>query len=184
RSLYDICWGCLTTIFACAWLSVHPNVPPPDPEEPVGSVGRRLKLMLITVIAPELMVGFAARQFIMSRYYSAKFRISTTHGYFIAMGGFIAEPGGYPLVSTSHLELHREELVRVSENAIMDKNKGDALSRIVALCQAVWFLTHCLARVFRKLPVSELETTTAAFAVINVFIRLLWWGKPLNAQVP
>ncbi|KAJ7151302.1 hypothetical protein C8R43DRAFT_1190704 [Mycena crocata] len=30
RKLFDIVWGCLVTIFACTWVSVHPNVPPPD----------------------------------------------------------------------------------------------------------------------------------------------------------
>ena len=27
RTAYDILWSCLATTFACAWLSVHPNVP-------------------------------------------------------------------------------------------------------------------------------------------------------------
>ncbi|KAJ7219854.1 hypothetical protein C8J57DRAFT_1095103 [Mycena rebaudengoi] len=30
RKLFDIVWGCLVTIFACTWVSVHPNVPPPN----------------------------------------------------------------------------------------------------------------------------------------------------------
>jgi hypothetical protein len=69
RKLFDIIWGCLATIFACTWLSVHPNVPPPD-QSPLALLWGRLKMMLIAVIAPEVMVGFAARQFFTAWWYS------------------------------------------------------------------------------------------------------------------
>jgi hypothetical protein len=32
--------------------------------------------------------------------------------------------------------------------------------------------------------VTELEVVTLAFAVVNIFIWLLWWGKPLDVQDP
>src|ERR1700735_5042134 len=63
RQLFDVVWGCLATIFACTWVSVHPNVPRPG-QSWLALLWRRLKLMLIAVVAPELMVGFAARQFL------------------------------------------------------------------------------------------------------------------------
>ncbi|KAJ6565526.1 hypothetical protein DFH09DRAFT_875239, partial [Mycena vulgaris] len=61
RRLFDIVWGCLTTIFACTWVSVHPNVPPPN-QSWLALLWRRLQMMFIVVIAPELMVAFPARQ--------------------------------------------------------------------------------------------------------------------------
>ncbi|KAJ7752863.1 hypothetical protein B0H16DRAFT_1459587 [Mycena metata] len=30
RTLFDIVWGCLATIFACTWVALHQNVPDPD----------------------------------------------------------------------------------------------------------------------------------------------------------
>jgi hypothetical protein len=66
RKLFDIVWGCLATIFACTWVSVHPNVPPPC-QSWLALLGRRLKMMLFAVLAPELIVGFAARQFLIAR---------------------------------------------------------------------------------------------------------------------
>jgi hypothetical protein len=69
RKLFDIVWGCLATIFACTWVSVHPNVPAPN-QSRLARFWRRLKMMLITVIAPEIMVGFAARQFFATRLFS------------------------------------------------------------------------------------------------------------------
>ncbi|KAJ7769056.1 hypothetical protein B0H14DRAFT_2259724, partial [Mycena olivaceomarginata] len=61
RKLFDIVWGCLATIFACTWVSVHPNVPPPR-QSWLALLWRRLKMMLLAVLAPELIVAFAARQ--------------------------------------------------------------------------------------------------------------------------
>jgi hypothetical protein len=61
RRLFDIVWGCFATIFTCTWVSVHPNVPPPN-QSRLALFWRRLKIMLVAVMAPELMVGFAARQ--------------------------------------------------------------------------------------------------------------------------
>lgn len=46
RKLFDIIWGCLATIFACSWVSVHPNVPPPDQSQ-LALLWGRLKMMLI-----------------------------------------------------------------------------------------------------------------------------------------
>ncbi|KAJ7201092.1 hypothetical protein GGX14DRAFT_659063, partial [Mycena pura] len=190
---------CLTTIFACTWVSVHPNVPPPDPNPPdsfwpklkwwiivtTGPLWRRLKLMLIAVIAPELMVGFAARQFMVARVFSKsvlEFNISRTHGYFVSMGGFVAGTGGHPIVTEQLVRKHIYDIAKVREKTIKDKSKGDGLSKGVALLQGLWFVTQCLARVV--LPVTDLEVVTLAFAVVNVFIWVLWWGKPIDVQDP
>jgi hypothetical protein len=73
---------------------------------------------------------------------------------------------------------------------IMDKSKGDALAipldsvQGIALAQGLWFTTQCLARVHQRLPVTEVEVAALAFAVVNVFIWLLWWNKPLDVEHP
>ncbi|KAJ7290508.1 hypothetical protein C8J57DRAFT_994666, partial [Mycena rebaudengoi] len=54
------------------------------------------------------------------------------------------------------------------------------LSKCVALAQGLWYTAHWLARAVQHLPVTELEVATMAFAVANVFIWILWWGKPLD----
>lgn len=69
RTLFDIVWGCLATIFACTWVSVHPNVPPPN-QSRLALFWLRLRIMLAAVITPELIVGFAARQFFAAWWYS------------------------------------------------------------------------------------------------------------------
>ncbi|KAJ7918655.1 hypothetical protein B0H13DRAFT_1869242 [Mycena leptocephala] len=186
RRLFDILWGCLSTIFACTWVSVHPNVPPPN-QTWLSLLGRRLRLMLVAVIAPELMVGFAARQFFAARWFSREFGISKTHGYFISMGGFVSLDGCHPIASRTQLGDGGEYIAAirgVQEKDIVDKSKRDALSKGIALAQGIWFTAQCAARVAQRLPVTELEVATLAFAVVNIFIWILWWGKPLDVQRP
>ncbi|KAJ7200041.1 hypothetical protein C8J57DRAFT_1631508 [Mycena rebaudengoi] len=181
RKLFDIIWGCLVTIFACTWVSVHPNVPPPD-QGTLVFLWRRLKMMLMAIIAPELMVGFAARQFFVSRWYANEYKISKTHGFFISMGGFVSHIGHHPVTTPTTVLEYLAAIRAVDVGDITDKSKGDALSKGIAFAQGTWFMTQCFARLAQNLPVSELEIVTLAFAVVNVFIWLLWWNKPLDVQ--
>ncbi|KAJ6565577.1 hypothetical protein DFH09DRAFT_1473741 [Mycena vulgaris] len=188
RRMFDIVWGCLTTIFACTWVSVHPNVPPPD-QSWLAHLWQRLQMMLITVIAPELMVGFAARQLFVAWRFSRKFKVTLTHGFFFSMGGFVSQTG-HPITTMDQLEdtilgeQYQKEISDVKADDIMDKSKGDALSKGVVLTQGLWFITQCLARVHQQLPVTELEVATLAFAVVNIFIWVIWWKKPLDVEQP
>ncbi|KAJ7704522.1 hypothetical protein B0H17DRAFT_921180, partial [Mycena rosella] len=188
RRLFDIVWGCLTTIFACTWVSVHPNVPPPN-QTALSLLWRRLKMMLVAVVAPELMVCFAARQFVTARWFSKKFGFSITHGFFFSMGGFVSRIG-HPIATKQQIEdpllgpEYLSAITKINIEDIMDKSKGDALSKGVALLQGLWFTVQCVARLAQHLPITELEVTTLAFAVVNVFTWLLWWGKPLDVQQP
>ncbi|KAJ7130439.1 hypothetical protein C8R44DRAFT_731962 [Mycena epipterygia] len=185
RRRFDIIWGCLTTIFACTWVSVHPNVPPPDRSR-LALLLRRMKMMLIAVIAPELIVGFAARQLLASRRFSkGGFSITSTHGFFISMGGFVSGDG-HPIATLKQLDNSEyiAAIGKVKPEDIRDKSKGDALSKGVALIQGLWFTAQCIARASQRLPVTELEVATLAFAVVSIFMWLLWWSKPLDVEQP
>ena|SRR6266545_4631314 len=59
RTLFGVAWSCILTVFICAWTSVHPNVPP---QSRMGGLFARVKLMFWTVVAPELVLAWAVRQ--------------------------------------------------------------------------------------------------------------------------
>ncbi len=59
RTLFNIAWSCVSTIIICAWVSVHPNVPPSGQWR---GLWRRLEMMFWTIIAPELILAWAVRQ--------------------------------------------------------------------------------------------------------------------------
>ncbi|KAJ7022942.1 hypothetical protein C8F04DRAFT_1034200 [Mycena alexandri] len=185
RRLFDIVWGCLTTIFACTWVAVHPNLPPSN-QGRLAVLGRRLGVMLIAVVAPEIMVAFAARQFMAARRFSREFHVSLTHGFFICMGGFVSRNGHHPITTKKRLQTsdYTFAIQQIEAQDITDKSNGDTLSKGVAFSQGLWFVAQCLARFFQHLPVTQLEVATLAFAVVNVLIWSLWWSKPLDVERP
>lgn len=61
RSLWDILWSCLATTFACTWVSVHPNIPF-FRESKASTTRWRVYLMVVSLIAPEIMILWACKQ--------------------------------------------------------------------------------------------------------------------------
>lgn len=62
RTVYSIVQSCLLTIFACVWTSAHPNINGPRDSGWV-CLKRRAVIMLCTVLAPELVLFWALRQY-------------------------------------------------------------------------------------------------------------------------
>ena len=67
RTIWDILWSCIATIFACSWVSVHTNIPSPN-ESSWRIFFRRLELMFWAVVAPEMIITWAFRQWLGARY--------------------------------------------------------------------------------------------------------------------
>jgi len=85
RTLWDIVWSCLFTMFLCTWVSIHPNIPSPH-EGWVRVTSRRLGVMLAVLIAPELIFSWALRQRILAR------RLANEHR------GELVEHQEYPMI--------------------------------------------------------------------------------------
>ena len=66
RSITNVLWSCFATIFACTWLSVHPNIPGPD-EGPWKIALRRFELMFWSLIWPEMIIYWAFKQWLAAR---------------------------------------------------------------------------------------------------------------------
>lgn len=58
------------------------------------------------------------------------------------------------------------------------------LSKALVLVQTGWFVLQCLARAVKRLPVTELEIITLAFALVNLITYVLWWNKPQDVNSP
>lgn len=68
RSLFDILWTCLATTFFCVGVSVSPNVPPKN-----GLLIERWRLILWTIVSPELILAWALRQYFAGVYVTRKY---------------------------------------------------------------------------------------------------------------
>ena len=71
-----------------------------------------------------------------------------------------------------------------TEAEIKDKGKSDWLAKSLVLLQTSWFITQCIARGIKHLPVTHLEIVTLAYAAMNFVIYVFWWNKPLNVNRP
>ena len=79
RTIWNIVWSCLVTIFSCTWVAVHPNVPCPKKREANGWIERyirnpllsfvehRLPLFICALLVPEYVLAWAIRQFLKAR---------------------------------------------------------------------------------------------------------------------
>ncbi|TFK65787.1 hypothetical protein BDN72DRAFT_180077 [Pluteus cervinus] len=195
RTIYDIVKSCLFTIAACVYRAVHQNIP--DPE--LGFWGRlrvTIKVILCALIAPELMIWWAMRQWFGAREVvrlmnraNPKLKWTKVHGQFAQMGGFARKDNRRVLHPYPLRRLLRDgrvdvEELQLTEKEIQDKSKGDILSKILVSFQTTWFVFECIARLQQGLPLIELEVVTLAFATLNLFTYALWWYKPLNVLCP
>ena len=63
RTLLSIIWSCLVTIFACIWVAVHRNIPGPR-QRWITIRLEWLKIVVVTLLAPEWILAWAVRQFL------------------------------------------------------------------------------------------------------------------------
>ncbi|TDL15013.1 hypothetical protein BD410DRAFT_845549 [Rickenella mellea] len=193
RTTSDIVWSCLTTIFTCTWVAIHPNIP--APYESSFEIGlKRFGIVLMALIAPELVIMWAMRQWLVSRRLAREHEAqgwTQTHGFFALMGGFMLIDGDgkalYTLSPKKLDELAKEGKVKfptITKREIEDKSKGDAISKGFVIIQTGWFVLQCIARGIEHLPIMELELVTLAFAVLNLATYTMWWNKPQNVDCP
>ena len=138
---------------------------------------------------------------------------STTHGFFVIMGGFhlfehgstetnnndkaILHEGDIPLRPLAARDLYEDythQSIRAdidftsftvpTEEEIKDRGKSDWLAKSLVLLQTSWFVMQCIARAIEHLPVTHLEIVTLAYAAMNFVIYIFWWNKPLNVNRP
>ena len=79
RTIWNIIWSCLATIFSCTWVAVHPNMPCPKKREAKNCFQRwirnpllsfaehRLPLFICALLVPEYVLAWAIRQYLTAR---------------------------------------------------------------------------------------------------------------------
>ncbi|KAF4616278.1 hypothetical protein D9613_008780 [Agrocybe pediades] len=192
RSVWDIVWGCLATLLACAWVSVHPNMPKRG-ESSIKVTARRLELMIWTIIAPELIITWAMQQWSGARRLAKKYQKynwTKTHGHFLQMCGFLLvdEDNTEQILTPWNLEWFSTQgmvdVPEIPESEIKDRSKGDIFSKTMVLGQTTWFVVQCIARIMQGLVLTQLELVTLALAALHAFMFFLWLHKPLAARSP
>ncbi|KAJ3572089.1 hypothetical protein NP233_g3323 [Leucocoprinus birnbaumii] len=141
--------------------------------DPVTSLGATMRSWLVGPPVDEVKSGW-----------------TMTHAFFVQMGGFMACRKGRPVQVLTFdrllqaIEKGEIDVPHIPEEDILDKSKGDGLSKLIIVLQTSWFVAQCIARWASHLPLAELEVLTLAFAVLNAYVYALWWSKPQGVAVP
>ncbi|KAJ3759365.1 hypothetical protein EV360DRAFT_42030 [Lentinula raphanica] len=207
RSIFGILWTCLTVLFTCTWVAVHPNIPGSNQNRSKwSSRKKRMGFMGLTLITPEATLWIAVRQWLAARALVKRYRNkgwTMTHAHFALMGGFTVRlPQDDELVSVLPLlsqpidpNIYRHnnfpedfDIVKhigdIDEDEIEDRSHSDAYAKIIALVQTSWLIIVLIARWVERLPFTELEVMAVAFATINIMTYIFWFKKPLEVQYP
>ncbi|THU87667.1 hypothetical protein K435DRAFT_893020, partial [Dendrothele bispora CBS 962.96] len=105
RTIEEIVYSSIAVIFTCTWVAIHPNIPMKFDSEGENVIGTSFEMhpavfvlqnflfMLVALIAPELIILWAMRQWFASREiekrYNKRFGWTKVHGFFYLMGGFV-----------------------------------------------------------------------------------------------
>lgn len=135
--------------------------------------------------------------------------MTRTHAFFAIMGGFhlfkhnttsSEKRGTVPLppmdgwkrdnsspvhplsIDDLHPDIHDFIVPTIEE--IKDKSKSDWLAKTLVVLQTTWFVVQCIARAIERLPITQLEVVTIAYATISLAMYIAWWDKPLNVMRP
>lgn len=75
-------------------------------------------------------------------------------------------------------------LLNVSEAAIEDKTKANAIAKTIACLQAVWFTSLVIGRLATSNAICLLELNVGLHAICCLLTYAAWWYKPLDVEQP
>ncbi|PNP43704.1 hypothetical protein TGAMA5MH_04676 [Trichoderma gamsii] len=76
------------------------------------------------------------------------------------------------------------DLPNIKTAEIDDKNKSDALVKVLAVMQVVWMIIQLRARVYYRHPFAPLELGTVAFSATAIILYIVEWDKPKDVNTP
>ncbi|KZP12333.1 hypothetical protein FIBSPDRAFT_937003, partial [Athelia psychrophila] len=106
RTLTNIVWSCLITIFACTWVSIHHNVVLDSESRKATfyALWERVWVTALTLLVPEYTLAWAVRQWIMARQIARRFNnILPGLPRAVADSADIVEPA-IPVIHTTSLQ--------------------------------------------------------------------------------
>ena len=197
RGTLDILWSCLLTVFLCGWTIICVNVPPLGATK-VQNFRQKVLVFCEALAGPEFIVHTSLGQYMSARKSVQEFSDAgfvgwtTRHGFFADMGGFVLHAPDFVPFPLTASQLHYLVVrgyvdfgdVLLTHSEIEDKNKFDALTRILTMLQLSWFVINTLARTVLGKAISTLELSTLGFIFCTLFTYFFWRQKPQDVSCP
>ncbi|KAK3681005.1 hypothetical protein B0T22DRAFT_495010 [Podospora appendiculata] len=185
RGTINILWSCIVTLVACVYTALHLNIPASNERGTARLLLRKIKWVLVSLIAPEIVLYVALMQFIEARSLMRSSRelvkrkktkgdtsaandmINMNYCFFVVMGGLqFSIDDIYP---SEHIE---------------DRSKANTIQKALVLTQVGWMALQCIVKKAQGFPISLLEIHTFFHVVCAVALYTLWVEKPLDIREP
>ncbi|KAI1145150.1 hypothetical protein F4825DRAFT_467574 [Nemania diffusa] len=163
------------------WTMLHLNVPGPSDSEKT-MICRRLRWLLVGLLAPELILMYSFAQFTSDW--------TLVHSFYADRGGFqLHVPNYKPFPITAKQVVYLTEhghidMPTITKREINDKSKANRETKVLAFLQTGWLVTKLIARAGQGLQITPYELTTLALLVCSFTTLVLWWHKPLDVRYP
>ncbi|GAM88264.1 hypothetical protein ANO11243_062970 [Dothideomycetidae sp. 11243] len=163
--------SCSTTLFLRAWVMLHLNLPARKNSN-ITILLRKAKWFTMALLAPELVMLFAAGQWASARRAVRDMKDigitswSLEHAFYADAGGLELYTSDYVPFRITAKQVHYLvvrgyiKLPELSKEEICDKSKADRFAKLVAALQSAWFMLQVAARAAEGLSVSLLELST------------------------
>ncbi|KAJ3845791.1 hypothetical protein EV368DRAFT_12578, partial [Lentinula lateritia] len=183
RTFLQIFWSCISVLAACTWVYVHPNLPRPN-ECFWRILWRKISLMIVALIAPEMLVLWAARQWYAAHLQNMYLQLiirkqlralpssQSTQSKSRILLPCILRYSGDPRPPDNSLESYIDLISLFKAEEIQDCSHSNALAKFLVMGQTGWFVVQLVARRVENLSITELEIMTVAFSAMNVMIYI------------
>ena len=94
----------------------------------------------------------------------------------------IRQDGTSTLLENADIPASHVHILEISPDKIEDRSKSDFVAKAVIVFQTLWFILQIANRAHQGLTITELELTTLAHTVLNIFVYAFWWNKPVNVR--
>lgn len=195
RGTWDIVWTSLVTIFICTFTLLCLNVPAKHDTFYI-LFRRRVMWMLLAVVAPEIVLTYAAGQWSRARHSLDDFHAAgypqwtMRMAFFADMGGFVLETtdcAPFPLnakqlhwlVVNNHIQYPQTDV-----DEIWDKSKQDRFARLITAFQVGYTILHAIGRAVQGLAITTLELNTLGIVVCSLMTSFAWLHKPADVRIP
>ncbi|TKX25337.1 hypothetical protein C1H76_2570 [Elsinoe australis] len=152
--------------------------------------------MLLAILAPEIVLTYAAGQWSRARQSVEEFRNSKYPewtmrlAFFADMGGFVLKSSDSPDFPANAKQVHwlvdnkHVEYPSVKSDELWDKSKQDRLFRIVTCFQISYLILQCIGRFAQKLAITALELNALGIVVCSLMTSFAWLHKPADVRTP
>ncbi|KAL4900388.1 hypothetical protein BDW74DRAFT_182716 [Aspergillus multicolor] len=197
RGTLGLLTTCLTTIFLCTWVVIHPRVY----QSESFATSHKLALLAKTLLAPEFIAVEGLQEWAQCRrmieecagHTNGEFKL--LHAYYISMlalryrtasGNKVIWPNQFTwLLEQGLVDWKRDHASwGLTENQIRDKNKSDSITKLITLFQVLWFVATYIIRAANALPLSQMESMTLSYIPLFAIPYFFWWEKPKDVFAP